>query len=207
MKPLFEQWRATWRNLGVAESDPVLYQTLIDHYSESHRKYHTLQHLEECFEKLSELRPLATHAEEIELALWFHDAIYSTIRHDNEERSADWAKSSVLEANVPVEVANRIHSLIMATRHRAIPSDNDAAILVDVDLSILGAPTARFNEYEKQVRAEYAHIPLFIFTSKRKGILQEFLDRPRIFTTQLFYERYEQQARENIRLSLAAVQG
>jgi predicted metal-dependent HD superfamily phosphohydrolase len=74
---------------------------------------------------------------------------------------------------------------------------------VDVDLSILGSPLVRYEEYERQIRAEYSHVPPKIFESKRAGILQGFLDRPRIFNTQVFFERYEQPARVNLARAIA----
>lgn len=205
MSDLHSQWLATWRALGAVASapDPALYQALTKRYEEPQRKYHTLQHLQECFASLPEIRHLATHPAEVEMALWFHDAIYDVMRHDNEEQSARWASTGLQAAGVAADSVQRIHDLILATRHSAVPQGMDAAILVDVDLAILGAPPARFAEYEQQIRAEYAHIPDFLFRPKRGKILRGFLERPRIFNTQEFFERYEQVARRNIAASLA----
>jgi len=73
---------------------------------------------------------------------------------------------------------------------------------VDVDLSILGAAPERFDQYERQVREEYAWVPDFLSRRERKAILKEFLARPRIFRSVHFRDRYEQQARSNIERSL-----
>ena len=191
-----------WKALGAATPDAKLHGELIAHYGEPHRKYHTVRHLEECFEKFDEVRALAEHAAEIELALWFHDAIYDVKRRDNEKRSADWAHASALAAGTPAEACNRVHALVLATRHKAIPRGTDAEILVDVDLSILGAARERFDEYERQVREEYAWVPDFLYRRERKAILKEFLARPRIFSSAHFRDRYEQRARANIGHSL-----
>jgi predicted metal-dependent HD superfamily phosphohydrolase len=191
-----------WKELGAANPDPKLHGELIARYSEPHRKYHTLQHLEECFEKLDEVRALAEHPAEIELALWFHDAIYNVKRRDNEKKSADWARASASAAGTPAEACDRVHALVMATRHKAVPRGTDAEILADVDLSILGVAPERFDEYERQVREEYAWVPDFLFRRERKAILKEFLARPRIFSSTHFRDRYEQQARSNIERSL-----
>ena len=191
-----------WKQLGAASPDPKLHGELIARYSEPHRKYHTVQHLDECFEKLDEVRALARHPAEVELALWFHDAIYDVKRHDNEKKSADWARASAVAAGTPADACNRAHSLVMATRHKAVPRGTDAEILVDVDLSILGAAPERFDESERQVREEYAWVPEFVFRRERKAILKKILARPRIFSTARFRDRYEQQARSNIERSL-----
>ena len=128
------RWREMWKELGAANPDPRLHDELIARYSEAHRKYHTPQHLEECFEKFDDVRALAEHPAEIELALWFHDAIYNVKRHDNEKKSADWARASALDAGTPAEACVRVHSLVMATRHKAVPRGTDAEILVvDID--------------------------------------------------------------------------
>ena len=87
------RWRSTWSGLGVTAPDEGLYHELIRRYTEPHRRYHTAQHLDECFARLDEARDLARHIHEVELALWFHDAVYGTRGSDNEEQSAEWAGS------------------------------------------------------------------------------------------------------------------
>jgi predicted metal-dependent HD superfamily phosphohydrolase len=91
----------------------------------------------------------------------------------------------------------------MATRHEAVPADVDAQVLVDVDLSILGAEPARFDQYEAQVREEYGWVPGPIYRHKRKAILESFLTRAAIYNTSRFVERYERQARANLARALA----
>jgi predicted metal-dependent HD superfamily phosphohydrolase len=200
--PTPDDWRETWRRLGVAAADEAEFRDLIARYSEPHRKYHTIQHLDECFDKLRELRADAVHPEEIELALWFHDAIYDVRRQDNEARSAQLARSAIRAAGLPTAVADRVHAMVMSTRHDAAPSGTDERILVDVDLSILGAAPERFDEYERQVREEYRWVPGPVFRARRRSILQGFLDRPTIFNTQAFIDAYEAQARANIERSM-----
>ena len=203
--PSIDQWKTTWLELGVPITTRLLqdFEEITSRYSEPHRRYHTLRHLDECFAKLAELRSLTEHAAEIEVALWFHDAIYNTRSSENEARSAELAASTVLAAGGSPESAARISELILATRHAIVPNGNDAQVLVDVDLSILGANSDRFDEYEHQVREEYSWVPDFLFRPERKKILTEFLNRPSIFNTQLFVDRYEQQARANIERSIS----
>jgi Uncharacterized protein conserved in bacteria len=95
----------------------------------------------------------------------------------------------------------------MFTRHSAAPVGVDAHVLVDADLSILGAPPARFREYEAQVRSEYAWVPDEMFRTTRAQILKELLDRSHLYSTAYFQERYEAQARRNLQHSLQYLEG
>lgn len=191
-----------WQELGAAEADDLLFHQLVASYSEPHRKYHTVQHLEECLTSLDQVRSEAERAAEVELALWFHDAIYDTFRKDNEERSAEWARESALAGGLSSEQANRIYDLILVTMHDAAPAGRDAFVLVDVDLSILGAEAARFDEYERQVREEYAWVPGSLYRKARRQVLRGFLDRETIYSTEYFRGQHEARARENIARSL-----
>lgn len=196
-------WHGAWRALGVAGGSEPLFHELIARYSEPHRHYHTLQHLRECLGQFDAARDAAHHPGEIALALWFHDSVYDVHRQDNEERSADWAHDVVLRAGPHGEAAARIHALIMATCHLAAPSGHDAQLLVDADLAILGSEPGRFDESDAQIRAEYAHVPEADFRAGRRQVLNGFLARPRIYSTERFYTAYEAQARANLRRSLA----
>lgn len=197
----YENWVATWRGLGAAAPAGV-YEEVMGRYGEPQRRYHTARHLEECFAELDAVRGDAERPAEVELALWFHDAIYEPRRNDNEERSAEWARGVLARAGVGSEVGDRVAALIMATRHAATPVGADAGVLVDVDLAILGAPAARFDEYERDVREEYSWVPDLVFRRERRKILQRMLARPRLFSTSRLYELYEQRARANLARSV-----
>jgi predicted metal-dependent HD superfamily phosphohydrolase len=95
----------------------------------------------------------------------------------------------------------------MATRHEAVPGDIDQKVLVDVDLSILAAEPARFDEYEKQIREEYAWVPGIVFRARRRSILAELLARPAIFSMRKFIDAYEAQARANLERSIGKLGG
>lgn len=194
-------WTDAWAALGVDAPDALL-DALLAHYGEPHRAYHTLQHLDECLEGLARERSHARRPAEIALALWFHDAIYDVLRHDNEERSADWAQQALRDAGVGADAAQRVHALVLATRHQAQPEEADARLLVDIDLSILGAPAPRFAEYERQIRIEYAHVPPEVFEPRRRQILGSFLARDPLYLTPSIRARLEAQARVNLRRAI-----
>ena len=182
-----------------------MHANLLERYREPQRHYHTVQHLDECFERWPEVRAQSAHPAEVELALWFHDAIYDTHRQDNEALSAALALAAALGLGVAQESAQRLSDLILCTRHAVEPEGADAEALIDVDLSILGAAPARFAEYETQVRREYAWVPEDTFRKRRAEILEQFLARRYIYSTGIFRERYEASARANLARSLATL--
>jgi predicted metal-dependent HD superfamily phosphohydrolase len=190
-------WSEAWRALGASADDALLAE-LLARYGEAQRAYHTLQHLGECLVHLARERDGAERPAEVALALWFHDAIYDVQRHDNEARSADWARQAALRAGLAPEVAERLHALVMATRHDVQPVGADARLLVDIDLAILGATPARFAEYERQIRIEYAHVPPAVFEPRRRQILGGFLARDPLYLTAPMRTRLEAAARANL---------
>lgn len=205
--PTIEQWRLMWQTLGASAPDNTLFENLLGRYSEPHRKYHNDRHLDECLAGLAQVRAEATHPAEIELALWFHDAVYDSTSQDNEVRSAEWAHAACLEAGLAPDVADRVHDLVLATRHDNTPLAGDARIIADIDLSILGAPAERFDEYEHEVRQEYAWVPAQFFRRERRRILKQFLSLPRIFGTAYFFNTFEAQARQNLQRSIRHLGG
>src|SRR6478735_4057334 len=98
MEALKQSWMRAWSGLQLTGDGADLYGQLVAAYSEAHRKYHTLQHLSECVATLDSVRASIPHPAEVEIALWFHDAIYDTKRSDNEAQSAEWATTALSAA-------------------------------------------------------------------------------------------------------------
>ena len=136
------------------------------------------------------------------MALWFHDAVYDPRAPDNEERSATWAWTAVTDGGVDAASAERIRALILSTRHARLPAGPDEALLVDIDLAILGAGEARFAEYERQIRDEYAFVPEATFVTKRRSVLASFRDRDATYATARYRDAYEARARRNLARAL-----
>lgn len=196
------RWLALWRALDRAPPAGV-FDELAARYAEPQRHYHTARHIGECLAHFDSARALCAHPLEVELALWFHDAIYELRAKDNEAQSAQWALRVMRESGIDVVACERVRALILKTCHDALPVTPDEQVLVDIDLAILGADAARFDEYEQQVRAEYAWVPAFLFRRTRRQILQGFLARPAIYSTAHFNSRLEKKARDNLARSLA----
>lgn len=201
LQHLHHHWLHAWNGLQHTPQ-PCLYEQLLQAYSEPQRHYHTLQHLDECLQLQSKSAHLAQRPAEIAMALWFHDAVYDVKAHNNETRSADWAVTALQAAGISAEVQARVHALIMATEHTAAALAGDAALLVDIDLAILGSTPARFAEYEWQIRQEYAWVPEDVFVEKRSAVLQGFLARPQIYSTAFIQQQRESQAHSNLQTAL-----
>jgi len=197
-------WRATWAALNLAPPASLCEQ-LLRAWDEPQRHYHTLQHLNECLALFDTLRAHAEQPADIELALWFHDAIYDVQGHDNEARSARWAVQALAAGGVDTARRQHVHDLIMATCHTALPASPDQALLVDIDLAILGAPAARFAEYTRQIQAEYAWVPPQVYSVKRHAVLQGFLDREQIYTTPVVAQGLAQRARVNLAKAISSL--
>lgn len=174
-------------------------------WREPHRHYHGMRHLEECLALFAEVRALARDADVVEAALWLHDAVYDAHRDDNEVQSAALARTILEARGVAADRIAHVEAIILATRHAGPSADPDAQLACDIDLAILGADAARFDEYEHGVRAEYAWVPIPIFRVNRAEILMRFLASPRIYQTEWFHTRLEAAARQNLSRSIEAL--
>ncbi|MDB6026056.1 MAG: hypothetical protein JWM68_2279 [Verrucomicrobiales bacterium] len=195
-----ERWSKLWQSAGVATEPLGWFDQLSKRYAEPQRHYHNVQHINECLREFDSARHLIAQPLAVEMAIWFHDAIYDPRAPDNEERSADLAKQCLSAAGID-RLIEPVSKLILATKHHVTDS-SDGTVLLDIDLSILGQPEERFFEYEKQIRREYEWVPEETFGIKRAEILQNFLNRPRLYTTDLFFSKYERQARLNLEKSI-----
>ncbi len=180
-----------------------VFDQLINAYSEKHRAYHTLEHIDACLYHLDVVAGHADIPHEIEMALWFHDAVYNPFSSNNEADSASWAQIFLKENHVAGESIERIHTLIMVTQNHANTEDVDTGLMLDIDLSILGAPPEIYDQFEKNIRTEYKRVPWFVFKKKRKEILQSFLANERIYNHPHFSNMLETQARENLSRAIA----
>lgn len=198
------RWMDLMNSLDLPPSIDT-FDRLVEQYSEPHRYYHTVQHLEDCLALLDEFKPQISRPGEVELALWFHDAIYNTRKTDNEEKSADRAGQFLRDASATDDLITTVCTHILATKHHGDVSLPGSQWVVDIDLAVLGQAPAIYDSYAENIRREYAWVPGFVFRKKRRSILQSFLERDSIYLTGHFRTRYEHQARENIRRELAVL--
>ncbi len=200
-----ERWHDLAESLGVdgASSDRVL-TDLVARHGETHRSYHTHEHIVAVLEELDVLNAATAAAQ---LAAFFHDAIYDAAESNNEERSARLAKTSLTALAVDSNIIAETYRLICATAgHQLSPgAPAETAAFLDADLAILGAPADRYDQYVDHVRIEYRHVDEATWRSGRRNLLERFVSRDRLFFTESAHGRLEASARSNLARELAAL--
>lgn len=202
---LFEYWKTAFDDLG-AQISKSTFERLCARYSETHRHYHNIHHLVECFEPYEILFETEfASSGEVALAIFYHDAIYEIPGADNEYRSGELARTELSQLGVAANSVTAIVNMIDASTHRRghMPKAGDEKYFLDIDMSILGATPHRFDEYERQIREEYAIYPADQFNVGRSKILRAFLDAESIYFTDYFRSKLERKARNNIARSLS----
>lgn len=203
------------------------WEAIAQAYSEPHRHYHGLSHLSAMFRQYDQVRHLLNYPEAVSDSIWMHDfrmdvdlAAYST----NEARSAraylelarDYAPRMLSvtdehEGGLPYGRVGLVAEFIMCTKGHQVNSPflqghpkalADAKLFLDIDLSILSAPAGECDEYDENIRKEFAAVPDKLFASERARVLRNFLERERIYFTDVFAP-HEGTARDNLRRLIA----
>jgi predicted metal-dependent HD superfamily phosphohydrolase len=180
-----------------------LREDLLARWAETHRRHHNVAHLNEVLDAIGVLADdgLEFDREAVELAAWFHDAVYEIGADDNEERSAALARDLLSSSPVRDEVAR----LVLITKtHKLTQDDINGAVLSDADLSVLGSDGGRYRAYAEAVRQEYAAIPDDVFKPARAQVLTSLLAGP-IFHTAAGRARWEEPARQNVADEIAGL--
>ena len=184
-----------------------LWQDIAIRYNEAQRAYHSLQHIEQLFMQFEQIKYVLNEPHLIALALFYHDVIYEPTRADNELKSAEYAVKA-LRPYLLAAQCQHIYALIMMTaNHELAECSNaqknfDAAYLLDMDLSILGACWSEYEQYAQAVRQEYAHVSNADYRVGRIAVLTELLAHPTLYLTDYYSTRLETQARQNIKLEI-----
>ncbi len=191
---------ALWRRCparGAGPDPSAVYDELRQHYNEPHRRYHTPAHLEHCLEQLEAARHSMHEPDAVEMALWFHDAIYEPAADDNERRSAELFAQRA-GGCFEERFTRKVFDLIVITEHRTPPQGTDEKFMVDIDLSSIGLDWRIFRADSDAIRQEFSHLSDAEYYPVNARFLRSLLERPRLYFTDFFRDRYEQTARDNI---------
>lgn len=175
-------------------------------YSENHRYYHNLSHLEHLLQQISAITPLLKSQPSVLFTLYYHDIIYDPKLQDNEEQSALFAEQRLSSVSLDEEVIESCRKMILATKSHYISEEADFNYFTDADLSILGVKWEKYYEYAQNIRKEYSIYPDAQYFAGRKKVLNHFLSMPQIFKTAYFYEKLEAQSRKNLVQELSLLQ-
>lgn len=213
MKATRERWVKLCKIVGAKNNIVTgrtidnTYDELVAAYSNPHRHYHNLNHISNGLELLNEMWHLAEYPDALEMAWWWHDFIYKIpLRQklvNNELESAIYAFKVLTELSVSQLICVKVMARIMPTLHTYIPDYIDDRVIVDMDLVSLAAPPDVFNMDSENIRKEYFASPEE-YRIGRVNFFKKFLEnRPSIYLTEYFRQRYEAQAQKNIRDYLA----
>lgn len=194
-------WLRLMDDLAIG-SNLSTFEELTTAYGESHRHYHTATHIQACLDLFEQYRHIADNPAEVECAIWFHDAIYNPLSKGNELKSANWAERFLKDNFCSEKSQETVRNLILATAHDATAIDTNTQLLVDIDLSILGTDEESYGLFEDDVRREYRWVPGPLYRRGRRRILESFLARKTIYFTSSIREKYETQARSNLKRAI-----
>jgi len=196
---LSEKWQELSQHLGLDEIlTAQLWNNILEKYSESHRTYHNLSHLYSMFRIKTQWEDALAHPRLFDLAIWYHDIIYNTVKKDNELQSRDLFAHD-FAGILPEEDLNYVCQLILSTnKHVPIRKDFDNFLFLDIDLAVLATQRDMYRKYTNAIRREYRLYPSFLYNRGRKKIMESFLEREQIYYTDFFQEHFEEQARANV---------
>lgn len=185
-----------------------------DYYSEPHREYHTIKHIQymlKHFEQFKKNTNIINEKEEIamEIAIIFHDVIYNPLSKENEYNSANFALNYIknnykaLFPKYTIEevgyISNLAYKLIISTKTPFSPerfieindSDNMEAFCVklihDLDFHSLSEKYKKFKKRMKQTRMEY--ITYYNATTNEEQIEDsiDIINKQKLFFLKLQY--------------------
>ncbi|MEG0343331.1 MAG: metal-dependent hydrolase [Acinetobacter sp.] len=203
---LKQQFESYWKQFSNhSKIDEVhskaLLILLLNAYSEPQRYYHTVQHIVECLALFHQIKHQLEDPIAVELAIWFHDAIYDPQATDNEEKSAELMKQQCFQLFETAKI-HKVYDWIIATKKHLPATDQDLNYLLDIDLAILGSSKQRFAEYEQQIQQEYAWVEPALYKLKRAEVLKYFLEMKPLYQTEYFRNLLEDKAKLNLANSL-----
>ena len=196
----------TGRYCNDSELITRFYQEIERKYTSGGRHYHNLHHIAALLRYCEQFAHELNDQDVVLFAVFYHDIIYNVLRKDNEPRSAQLAVKRLQALQVPAEKIAQVKLYIEATQTHAITTAvthmGDLQLFLDFDMSILAADWEVYEAYTRQVRKEYRIYPDKLYYPGRKKFLEHCLQAQHIFQTEVFREKYEMMARENIRREL-----
>jgi predicted metal-dependent HD superfamily phosphohydrolase len=195
-------WEQLAASVGLDGADSRrIWGIILDKYSENHRYYHTLEHIQDMVQKRLDIADLISDKTLTDLAIFFHDIIYDPKSKVNEEESANLFRSIFQATENGVDVPKICNFILQTKYHEVLDStEEDLKLFIDMDMSILGSHPNDYRTYAMNIRREYSHMNDADFCSGRGRFLGEMLNEARfIFASDHYRIHLEEKAKANIR--------
>lgn len=131
--------------------------SLVEAYSEPHRRHHTLSHIEDMVSQYNYYKEkLDKDAKAVLAAIFYHDIVYNCQHGEDEKQSANVADISLGALEINQRTIKRAISMIHATAtHTAKDGDFATQLFLDMDMSVLASRSDIYAHYVSHIRHEY----------------------------------------------------
>jgi len=194
-----ERFSALWSRCAASPPSPsaeTVYGELTRLLDGPDRRFHNSGHIADCLARFDEVAALLHDRDAVEMAIWFHDAIYVPGDPTNERRSAELFLQ--VSAGARPLFRRRVCALIMTTKRAVAARGNDRKFIDDIDLAGFGASWDEFMRHGDLLREEFAAQSDPEYYSGLAAFLAGLRSREHFFGTDYYRARHEPKARDNL---------
>ncbi len=153
----------------------VDYNILLSMWNESHRSYHTQNHLLDLIEQINEKKSKLSQKqyEQLMLCALFHDIVYDPMRQDNEEKSAEFFINCCQEKNNPDLL--EVKQMILDTKTHEAKTEL-SELFNYFDMKVVEEDYEKLLEWERGIHEEYKSYG-DLYKTGRIHFLESLLDK------------------------------
>jgi predicted metal-dependent HD superfamily phosphohydrolase len=149
---------------------------LLSMWNESHRSYHTLNHLNDLIDQINENKSKYSEKEyeKLIIASLFHDCVYDPMKNDNEEKSAQFFENCCQDkTNSDIQ---EIKQIILDTKtHNASTQLSES--FNHYDMNIVERDFDQLLEWENGISFEYSGYGKDAYKEGRLKFLESLLNK------------------------------
>ena len=171
-----------------------------ENYCKKWKFYHNLNHIYSFIELYEQYNNLIEgNKNDFLLSIFFHDIIYIPSRNDNEKESVKLFERFYEEIKPNNINKDNVKEFIYETENHLLAKEysNDINLFLDMDIYIIA--DKNWEEYENNIRKEFIFVNDEMYNIKRKEFLESLEKKEKIFRTKTFYDKYENDGRNNIK--------
>jgi pantetheine-phosphate adenylyltransferase len=145
--------------------------SVLNRYHESHRFYHTQNHISDLLIKLS--TGVSSLSNELFLTAVYHDAIYNPVSATNEEDSANLFLEEAASSVLSEASKKQVYQMILDTKTHTASSELSQRF-IDADLDVFNGSLEELIRYEHQIFKEFQFVDFKTYQQKRIEVLERF---------------------------------